>query len=82
MRLERQAHAKRLNLPSGTVIEDRDFSRAFIVVWCPSVYQPVELLRTFCETDVPRLEEDAPSWLTPEFRALIDTWTLKHARPR
>ena len=60
------------------MIEDQDFVRALIIVWCAPVYQPVELLRIFFETKIPRWEENAPSWLTPEFRTLILAWMEKH----
>ena len=71
--------AERLNLPSGTVIEDRDGIRAIMIMWVPSVYQPVELLRTFFDAKMPRWEQNAPSWLTPEFPALICAWMESHA---
>ena len=60
------------------MIEDQDFIRAFIIVWVSPAYQPVELLRTFFETEMPNWENITPSWLTPEFRTLIDAWVDSH----
>ena len=72
------ADAERVNLPTGTVIEDRDGIRALIITWVPSVYQPVELLRNLFETKMEGWKRHAPSWLTPEFQALIRAWMTGH----
>ena len=72
------ADAELLNLPSGTVLEDRDGIRALIIVWVPSVYQPVELLRTLFETNMEEWQRDARPWFTREFRVLIRAWMINH----